>query len=148
MTIVKHKKAYFNYEILDSWEAWVLLSGHEVKSIRAWQVNLKWTYVVSVWSELFIKWMHITPWKSLSNRTAIESDRERKILLQRKTITYLSSKMKEKWLSVVPLELYFKWSLIKLRVWLARWKKQYQKKQILRERSIDKEAKIMLKKNY
>ena len=148
MTIVKHKKAYFNYEILDSWEAWLQLSGHEVKSIRAWQVNLKWTYVVSVWSELFIKWMHITPWKSLSNRTAIESDRERKILLQRKTITYLSSKMKEKWLSVVPLELYFKWSLIKLRVWLARWKKQYQKKQILRERSIDKEAKIMLKKNY
>ncbi len=148
MTIVKHKKAYFNYEILDSWEAWIMLSGHEVKSIRSWQVNLKWTYVVSVWSELFIKWMHITPWKSLSNRTTIESDRERKILLQRKTITYLSTKMKEKGLSVVPLELYFKWSLIKLRVWLAKWKKQYQKKQILKEKSIDKQAKMMLKKEY
>ena len=148
MTIVKHKKAYFNYEIIDSWEAWMKLSGHEVKSIRAWQVNLKWTYVVSVWNELFIKWMHITPWKSLSNRTAIESDRERKIFLQRKTITYLSTKMKEKWLSVVPLELYFKWSLIKLRVWLAKWKKQYQKKQILKEKSIDKQAQMMLKKNY
>ena len=148
MTIVKHKKAYFNYEILDTWEAWLLLSGHETKSIRWWQVNLKWTYVVNVWWELFIKGMHVTPWKSLSNLWAVEPDRERKLLLHRKTITYLSSKMKEKWLSVVPLELYFKWSLIKLRVWLARWKKQYQKKQILRERSIDKEAKIMLKKNY
>ena len=148
MTIVKHKKAYFNYEILDSWEAGVLLNGHETKSIRWWQVNLKWSYVINVWWELFIKWMHITPWKSLSNKTTIETDRERKLLLHRKTIATLSSKMKEKGLSVVPLELYFKWSLIKLRVWLARWKKQFQKKQILKERSIDKEAKMMLKKNY
>ncbi len=148
MTIVKHKKAYFNYEILDTWEAGIFLNGHETKSIRAWQVNLKWTYVINVWWELFIKWMHITPWKSLSNKTTIETDRERKLLLHRKTIVYLSSKMKEKWLSVIPLDLYFKWSLIKLKVWLARWKKQYQKKQILRERSIDKEAKMMLKKNY
>lgn len=148
MTIVKNKKAYFNYEIIDTWEAGILLNGHETKSIRGGQVNLKWTYVIQVWNQLFIKWMHITPWKSLSNKVSIETDRERKLLLHRKTIDYLSSKMKEKWLSVVPLELYFKWSLIKLKVWLARWKKQYQKKQILRERSIDKEAKMMLKKNY
>jgi len=148
MTIVKNKKGYFNYEILETWEAWLQLVWHEVKSIRSWQVNLKGSYVVLVNDELYLKWAHITPWHSLSNRTVIESDRERKLLLQKKTITFLSSKMKEKWLSVIPLDLYFKWSLIKLKVWLARWKKQYQKKQILKERSIDKEAKMMLKKNY
>jgi len=148
MTIVKNKKAYFNYEIIDSWEAGIELFGHEVKSVRAWQVNLKWSFVVEVSGQLFIRGMHISAWKWLWNKTAIEVDRERKLMLHKKTIVLLSSKMKEKWLSVVPLELYFKWGLLKIKVWLARWKKKFEKKQILKERSIDKEAKMMLKKNY
>lgn len=144
--ITKNKKAYFDYEILDSWEAWVELNGHETKSIRNGHVNLKWAYIVVVNNELYIKWMHVSAWKALPNKSSIETERERKIFLHKKTITFLSGKSKEAGNSIIPLELYFSWSLIKLKVWLAKWKKAHQKKQLLKERTMDKEAKIAMKK--
>jgi len=144
--IVKNKKAYFDYEIIDSWEAGIELKWYETKSIRHWHVNLKWAYIVWIWNELFVKWMNITVWKALPKNNSIESDRIRKIFLHKKTINFLLWKIKEKWFSIIPLELYFKWSLIKLRLWLAKGKKAYQKKQILKEKAMDKQAKIMMKK--
>lgn len=143
--ITKNKKAYFDYDILDTWESWIELKGYETKSIRLGHVNLKWAFIVTFNWELFIKSMHITAWKSLSNRASIETDRQRKIFLHKKTITYLSTKLKESGYSIIPLELYFVWSLIKLRVWLAKGKKAYQKKQVLKERAMDKQAKITMK---
>ena len=148
MTIVKNKKAYFDYEILETQEAGIELLGHEVKSIRAKNVNLKWSYVSFQNGELFLKQMHIGSWKSLVNRDALDVERPRKILLPKKKIIYYGSKLKEGGYTLLALEMYFKGSLIKVRVWLAKWKKSYQKKQTLKERSIDKEAKMMLKKNY
>jgi len=144
--IVKNKKAYFDYEILDSWEAWIELRWYETKSIRNGHVNLKWSYIIVINSELYVKWMHISAWKALPNRETIETDRVRKIFLHKKTVISLIWKLKEPWFSIIPLELYFVWSLIKLKVWLAKGKKTYQKKQILKERSMDKEAKIAMKK--
>jgi SsrA-binding protein len=144
--ITKNKKAYFDYEILDNWEAGIELFWHEVKSIRAGHVNLKWSYVSFIGWHNFVKGLHITPWISAWVHQNIASERERKILLHKKTIEYLSKKQKEWWFSIIPLEIYLKWSLIKLKVWLCKWKKEYDKKQILKERSIDKEAKIMMKK--
>ena len=144
--ITKNKKAYFDYEILDTWEAWIELRWYETKSVRNWHVNLKGAFIVVINNELYIKSMHISTWKALPNRETIDTNRERKIFLHKKTISYLSAKIKESWYSIIPLELYFVWSLIKLRVWLAKWKKAYQKKQILKERSMDKEAKIAMKK--
>lgn len=146
MFITKNKKAYFDYEILDTWEAWIELKWYETKSIRAWHVNLKWAYISVVNWALYIKWMHVTPWKALPNRQSIEADRDRKIFLHKKTIIYLSWKVKEAGYSIIPLELYFKWSLIKLKVWLAKGRKSYQKKQLLKERTMDKEAKIAASK--
>lgn len=144
--ITKNKKAYFDYEILDSWEAWIELFWHEVKSLRNWHVNLKWSYISLLSWTPYIKWMHITPWKTLVNRWSLSWDRDRKIFLHKKTIMQLLSKQKEWWFAIIPLELYFKWSLIKLRVWLCKWRKEYDKKQVLKERSLDKEAKMMMKK--
>lgn len=144
--ITKNKKAYFDYEIVDSWEAGIELKWYEAKSIRAGQVNLKWSYISNLTWALYIKWMHITAWRALPNRDKLETIHDIKVFLHKKTITYLSQKLKESWYSIIPLELYFKWSLIKLRVWLVKWKKWYQKKQILKERSMDKEAKVMMKK--
>ncbi len=144
--ITKNKKAYFDYEILDNWEAWIMLKWYETKSVRAKHVNLKWAYVVVINNELYIKWMHITAWKALSNRESVETERERKIFLTRKTINYLIWKIKEGWNTIIPLELYFSWSLIKLRVWLAKWRKAYQKKQVLKERTMDREAKVAMSK--
>ena len=148
MLIIKNKKAYFDYEIIDSWEAWIELKWYEVKSIRSWNVNLKWSYLSVVNSELYIKWLHISPWKSLSNTTSIEADVIRKVFLHKKIIISLSGKLKIAGFSVIPLELYFSWSLIKLRVALAKGRKSYWKKQVLKERTMDKEAKIAMKKYF
>jgi SsrA-binding protein len=68
--------------------------------------------------------------------------------LHKKDVAYLIWKSKEAGFSIIPLELYFVWSLIKLRVWFVKWKKQYQKKQILKERTMDKEAKLAMKKFF
>lgn len=146
--IAKHKKAYFDYEIIESQEAGIELRGHEVKSIRSWQVNLKGSYIVSRNGELFVKSMHISAWSALPNKQSIETDRERKIFLPKKKIISFSSKLKESWYAITPLDLYFRGSLIKLSVWLVKWKKLHQKKQILKERTLDREAKVHLKKNY
>lgn len=144
--IAKNKKAYFDYEIIDTWEAWIELKWHEVKSIRAKYVNLKWSYISWISWVFFVKNIQITPWKTLVWRSFIKWNEDRKIFLHKKTILYLLWKIKETWFSCVPLELYFKWSLIKLKVWLVKWRKNYEKKQILKERTMDKEAKIMMKK--
>ncbi len=146
MLITKNKKAYFDYDVTDNWEAWLELKGYETKSVRNWHVNLKWAFLSVLNWELYIKWMHITPWKSLPNRQGVEADRERKVFLHKKTIDYLAVKSKEAGYSIIPLELYFKWSLVKLRVWLAKGRKAYQKKQVLKERSMDREAKIAASK--
>lgn len=144
--ITKNKKAYFDYEIIDSWEAWIELKWYETKSVRQKHVNLKWAFLSIVNSELYIKSMHITAWKTLSNREVIETHRDRKVFLHKKTINYLSVKSKEGGYTIIPTELYFKWSLIKLKVALARGKKAHQKKQVLKERAMDKAAKMALKK--
>ncbi len=146
--IVKNKKAYFDYEILETQEAGIELLGHEVKSVRAKHVNLKGSYISVQNGELWLKQMHIWVWKALSNRDAVEVERPRKILLPKKKIIYYGSKLKEGGYTLLALELYFKGSLVKVRVWLAKWKKSYQKKQTLKERTLDREAGKMLKRNY
>ena len=140
--ITKNKKAFFDYEIIKSYEWGIELKGYETKSIRSWQVNLKWSFLVINWNALYIKNMHITAWKALPNRWTIDTFRERKVFLHKKDIEYLSWKVKEKWNSLVPLSMYFKWSLIKIQVALVKWKKQFEKKQVLKERSMKKEAAI------
>lgn len=146
--ITKNKKAYFDYEILETQEAGIELFGHEVKSIRAKQVNLKWSYISVQNGELFLKAMNVSTWKWLAHRDFPETQRPRKIYLPKKKIIYYGSKIKEGGYTILALELYFVGSLIKVKVWLAKWKKLYQKKQKLKEATLDKEAKIMLKKTY
>ena len=146
MLITKNKKAYFDYEILNTWEAWLELKWYETKSVRSWHVNLKGAFLVVMSGELYIKSMHITPWKALPNSQSVEAEREIKVFLHKKTIDHLYLKSRESGYSIIPLELYFKWSLIKLKLWLAKGKKSYQKKQILKEKAMDKEAKVAASK--
>lgn len=146
--LAKNKKAYFDYEILESQEAGIELLGHEVKSIRSKHLNLKGSYISVQNGELWLKQMHVWVWKVLSNRDAVEVERPRKILLPKKKIIYYGSKLKEGGYTLLALEVYLKGSLIKVRVWLAKWKKSYQKKQTLKERTLDREAGKMLKRSY
>ena len=110
--ITKNKKAYFDYEVLQTYEAWVKLLWHEVKSIRNWHVNLKWAYISFLWWHNLLKWMHITPWKTLVKSSVLDPKVDRSIFLHKKDIYYLAWKQKEWGFAIIPLELYFKWSLI------------------------------------
>ncbi|MBW7954632.1 SsrA-binding protein SmpB [Candidatus Gracilibacteria bacterium] len=148
-TITKNKKAYFDYEILETWEAGVELFGYEVKRVRAGQINLKGSYISLLSNIPYIKQSHITPWKTLVNKESVAGNRDRKIFLHKKTINYLSGKYKEGGFAIIPLEFYFSGSLIKVKVGLCKGRKEYNKKQLLKERTIDKEAKMMMKNiNY
>ncbi|MDQ7008998.1 MAG: SsrA-binding protein SmpB [Candidatus Gracilibacteria bacterium] len=144
--ITKNKKAFFDYEILKSYEGGIDLKGHETKSIRHGHLNLKGSFLVINGTGIYIKNMHITAWKALPNRGTIDTFRERKVFLHKKDIEYLSGKMKEKGNTLVPLSMYFKGSLIKIQVGLVKGKKQFEKKQVLKERSMKKEASIAASK--
>ena len=146
LLITRNKKAFFDYEMIDTWEAWIILKWHETKSVRHGHVNLKWAFLSIMSGEIYLKYLNITAWKALSNRWALETDAPRKVLLHKKTIQYLEQKSKEGWYTIIPTEMYFKWSLIKVRVALAKWKKAHQKKQVLKERAMDKTAKLAMKK--
>lgn len=146
--ISKNKKAYFDYEILDSREAWIELKWYEVKSIRKWNVNLKWAYVSLQTWDAVVRWMHISALENTMNKNLVEPARDRNLFLHKKTINLLREKSKEPWKTVIPLEIYTSWNLIKIKVWLVMWRKEYNKKQLLKERTLDKEAKIMMKKHY
>lgn len=148
MIISKNKKAYFDYEIIDTYEAWIELKWYEVKAIRAGNINLKWAYISFLSNNAIAKWIHIWFLKNIAAQKTLEPTRDRKLFLHRKTIDYLAWKIKESWFTVIPLEIYTSWNLLKVKVWLCRWRKQYDKKQLLKERTLDKEAKIMMKKYY
>ena len=92
--------------------------------------------------------MHITPWKALPNRDSVEPDRERKIFIKKKDILYLTQKILEAGNTIIVCELYFKWQLIKAKIALAKWRKKYEKKQVLKERTLEKEAKKAMQKYY
>jgi SsrA-binding protein len=124
-----------------------LLSGHEVKAVREKHVNLKWSYISLLTGKAVLIWCHISPYSHTGNKKAINPTRPRELLLHQKDVTYLATKQKEKWNTIVPLELYLKWSLVKVRIALAKGRKQYEKKQVLKERDLDREAKSAMK-NY
>ncbi|MDD5770429.1 MAG: SsrA-binding protein SmpB [Candidatus Gracilibacteria bacterium] len=144
--VTKNKKAYFDYDILETWEAGIELFGHEVKSIRSGYINLKGSYISFLGGQNLIKSLHITPWKTLVNRQNLPGNRDKKIFLHKKTISYLVGKQKEGGFAIIPLEVYFRGSLIKVKIGLCKGRKEYNKKQVLKERTLDKEAKIMMKK--
>ncbi|MDC0506149.1 SsrA-binding protein SmpB [Candidatus Gracilibacteria bacterium] len=145
--IVRNKKAYFDYEILSSYEAGIELLGHEVKSIRAKQVNLKGSYISMQSGRPVMKSAHISAYKILPNKDAIPVDRDRKLFLHKKDIEYLKEKSKAGGFTIIPLRLYYKGNLIKLEVGLAKGRQKHQKKQVLKERTMEREAKVRMN-NY
>ncbi len=130
---LKNKKAYYNYEIIDKIEVGIILTGTEIKSIRAKQVDIAQAYVKHYKNEVFIVNMRIDPYEygSFANH---EPTRMRKLLLHKKQIINCQSKIQEKGLVYVPLELYLKKHLVKIMIGLGRGKKLYDKRSVIRDR--------------
>jgi SsrA-binding protein len=139
---IRNKKAFFEFEIIESFTAGLQLQGTEIKSIRAGKAGLVDSYCQFYRHELFVKNMHITEYffGSINNH---ESKRERKLLLQKRELNKLERKTKESGLTIVPLRLFMTdKGLVKLEIALAKGKKSYDKRETLKrndaKRDIDR----------
>lgn len=132
--VQRNKKAFFNYEILERLEAGLVLTGSEVKSIRDGKVSIQEAYAKVREGEVWVVGMDISPYPQAGPYHNHEPRRPRKLLLHRREIQRLIGKTQEKGLTLIPLALYFKDGYAKLEIGLARGKKQYDKRQAIRER--------------
>lgn len=133
----ENKKAFFDYEIIEEYEAGIKLLWEEVKSVRNGNINLKWSYIlITKWIPTVVG-MHIGELQWGVRR--IEPKRERFLLLAKKEIIKLELKVKEMWATLVPLSVYTKGNLIKVRMALVKWKKTWQKKETIKARDLDRE---------
>lgn len=126
-TIATNKKAFHEYFVIESFEAGISLSGTEVKSIRAGGVNLKDSWCSVDGGELIIKQMHISPYDhgNIFNR---EPKRDRKLLMHKREIMRLFGTVKQEGLTLIPLSIYFKGSLVKVQLGLCKGKQLHDKR--------------------
>jgi SsrA-binding protein len=137
-TVATNRKAYHNYHIQDSVEAGIVLTGTEIKSIRAGRVNLGDAYVRPEAGELWLVNAHIARYDA-GSYLSHEPRRPRKLLLHRKQIDSLASKILERGFTLVPVRLYIKGSIAKVEVALAKGKKLYDKRESIARREIERE---------
>ncbi len=143
--VAKNKKAFFDYEIIDTLEAGIELRGSEVKSIREGRISLKESYAEIKDNEVFLINCHISPYEA-ANIYNHEPRRERKLLLHRREIKRWTGKIKEKGLTLVPLKVYIDpKGKIKVEIALVRGKRTYQKREVIRERDREREMQRELK---
>lgn len=137
--IANNKKAFHDYFIEDTYEAGIALAGTEVKSLRMGKCSVKESFIRVEQGELFIYGMHISPYEkgNIFNKDPL---RVRKLLLHRGEIRRIEGRIKEKGLTLVPLKVYFKNSLVKVEIGLARGKKLYDKRQDIAAKDQRREA--------
>lgn len=145
--VAKNKKALFDYEILDRVEAGIVLSGTEIKAVRAGKLNIRDSFVrINNNQEAFIINMHIGAYDH-GNVFNHEETRQRKLLLHKKEIAQLAQEVQEKSLTIVPLQAYIKDNRLKVEIALARGKKNYDKREAQKQKDADREIEKALK-NY
>ncbi len=133
-TIAKNRRAFHEYEILETWEAGIELTGTEVRSLRENNCQLTDCFALIRDGELWLNNLHISPFAQ-GNINNPDPDRRRKLLMHKRQIRYLHEKVKEKGLAIVPLKMYFSQNgLVKVEVALARGKKLYDKRSSMKER--------------
>ena len=146
--IAQNKKAWHDYFVDEKYEAGVVLSGTEIKSVRAGKVNLKDSYCSFEDGEIFAVGVHISPYEQ-GNRYNHAPLRDKKLLMHRKEILKLQGRVQQKGLSVIPLSLYFAGSYVKMEIGLCRGKKLYDNRETEAERQADRTMERHLKdRNY
>ncbi len=143
--VATNRKAYYRYHLKDSVEAGFVLTGTEIKSIRAGRVSLGDAYIKPEAGELWLLNAHIARYEASSYLSHVPT-RPRKLLLHRKQIDSLSSKVLEKGFTLVPLKLYIKDSIAKVEVALAKGKKLYDKRESIIRRETEREVERAIKR--
>jgi SsrA-binding protein len=136
--IVTNRKARHEYEIIDSLETGLVLTGSEVKSLRAGKANLADAYARFIRGELWVIGMHISPYKEATDQNH-DPLRQRKLLVHKTEIKRLMRQVDEKGVTLIPLSLYLKNNIFKLELGLARGKRKYDKKQSIAQRDAQRD---------
>ena len=143
--LAENRKARFDYQILETFEAGIALTGQEVKSIRAGQANLTGAYVVLKPQGAMLLNAEIPPFQAKNAPIGYNSSRTRQLLLNKKELSYLFGKAKESNLTIIPLSLYNKGRHIKVEIGLTRRKKKQDKRDTLKKRQTEREIGRTLK---
>jgi len=145
-SICKNRKAYFQYLIDETVEAGLVLTGSEVKSLRAGAANLSDSYAQVRGSEVFLMKAHIAPYQNAGRENHLP-ERPRKLLLKRREIDRLGGRLREKGLTLVPIELYFKEGRAKVELGLGRGKKLHDKREATATREADRRVRQALRRH-
>lgn len=141
---IRNREAFFQYEILETFECGVVLTGTEVKSIREGKISLKDAYALVRDGEVWLVNCHISPYTH-GNRLNHEPRRTRKLLLNKAEIEKLSGRTVEKGLTLIPTRMYFKKGKVKVEIGIARGKKLYDKRETALRKTVDRETRAALK---
>lgn len=137
--ITINKRAGFDYEILETYEAGIVLEGHEVKSIRSGRIDLQGSFAVVRNAELWLLNVHISPYQPLNTPSGYDPNRSRKLLLGKQEIKTLVGRLNQKGLTLVPLKVYTRRGLMKIELGLARHRKKHDKREVLKRRDAERE---------
>jgi len=144
-TLIEHKRARFDYEILESFEAGIEILGIEVKSIRNHQAKLEGAHIIVRGNEVYIVGMHVSPYQQNNTPVSYDPNRTRKLLLTKKEIKDLADYVQKKGLTIVPISMYDKGSKIKVSVAVVRGKKKFDKRATIKKRDTDREIRRLVK---
>lgn len=145
--IAQNRKARYEYTILDTIEAGIVLKGTEIKSIRAGRINLKDGYASFRDGEIWLYNVHISPFEQ-GNQFNHDPVRARKLLMKKKQIDSLIGETKQGGVTLVPLKVYIKNGFAKVLIGLAKGKKQYDKRETIKRRDQDRQLRRAIKDNY
>lgn len=145
MTYISHKRARFDYEILDTYEAGISLLGTEVKSVRTGRGKIEGSYVVVRGKEAFLVGASIPAFQQKNVPASYDAERPRKLLVTQKELAILEQKSERQGLTIVPLKLYNKGSKLKVEIAIARGKKKTDKRQSIQERDTKRDIERELK---
>ncbi|MFA5155585.1 MAG: SsrA-binding protein SmpB [Patescibacteria group bacterium] len=148
--LAQNRKASFDYELLEKYEAGLVLYGHEVKSVRAGQVSLKGSFI-SLRShhgrpEFYLLGCQISPYKQAGPMPDYNQRRERKLLLKKGEIKRLVGRQQTEGLTLIPLQIYTNHSFLKLEFAVARGKKKYDKREAIKKREVERSLRSLTKR--
>jgi SsrA-binding protein len=144
-TLAINKSARFDYEILETLEGGLVLTGAEVKSIKAGHVQLKGAFLHARSGELWLKNTYVAPYKPAGTQDGYDPNHDRKVLVRRREIVRLVSKLQIEGLTIVPLAIFTKGGLVKLEFAVARGKKKYEKRESIKKRDVQRQIREKMK---
>ncbi|MDP4010337.1 MAG: SsrA-binding protein SmpB [Candidatus Spechtbacteria bacterium] len=142
----KNKKAFFDYEIIEAYEAGIKLKGYEVKSVKKGLADLHGSFAIIRGREAYLTNVSIPPYQKANIPESYDEQRPRQLLLHKKQIQELEERLKQGGLTLIPLKLYNKKGLIKIELGIARGKRKYDKREAIKKREDERKIRRSLKR--